>query len=188
MLAKCKSKVSLLPVCWSLLVKDFLCRHTSLTTLVVAGSEQFFGKIIFAALCTIIPGNIIFVRTALLPDKAPALKLVMATAFLAEAAIVAGIFLPLSYYQKKVHAPKEFIPRLLLMLGEGGGGGRSQRHPWLTTKLKYEDLYGRLTSGPKLGFSMGSLGECITYFSSFQVNLLSLFTKFCLKLNSFQLY
>src|SRR5699024_6937249 len=64
-----------------------------------------------------------------------------------------------AYYGETFHRPKKVIVILLTMLG-----GRE----WLWYRMKFDDLYGRLTYGKKIACAVGSLKN-ITYFSALEV-------------------
>ena len=99
------------------------------------------------------------------------------------------IFSPMSYTQVVMHRPHKVIPRLqAAMMGRememkmkiADKGKRKSltttttttttTTAWTRLKLKYDDLYGRLLSGPKLAITIGQLAE-VTYFSTYELLL-----------------
>ena len=163
---KGKKSVKIIPLKRKPLIDNFLVEHTRLCTTVVETSRTLYGPLIFATVLTMIPSNVIFVRRIFLLATPPSLRLIFLLVFVIQSELVLFIFVPLSWCHQVYHCPKRFIPGLLLRISAQNSG-------WMRTKLKYDDLYGRLMSGPKLGLSVGPM-HTITYFSSLEVLLLSL--------------
>ena len=144
----------------------FLIEHNQICYHVTSGSELLSGKTIFATLCTQIPCNVVLVRAIVFQGQfntPPWLQVIMALIVLFQLLLCLAVFLPLSWCHTVYHLPKRFIPQLLLI----NCGGRG----WTRIRLKYDDLYGRLTRGPKIGCSVGPL-HAITYKTSVEVEFM----------------
>ncbi|KAJ6219639.1 hypothetical protein RDWZM_005451 [Blomia tropicalis] len=155
------SMLSWIPFRCRRIIVNQLVEHNRVTYLVISGSRELFGYVLYAYLLTNIPINVYIIRRNLYETqefKDQLLLYVIAFLQLLAAIIV---FIPLAWCAKIYHSPAMFIPILQPML-------RNQ-HGWLLYKMKYEDLYNRLIDrGPKLAVSIGTL-RAITYMASFEV-------------------
>ena len=152
-----------IPASGRLLLERLLCEHNLISYLVISCSDQLFGKVVLATICTQIPINIVFVKKIVIGSEQEtplSFKFLLFIIFAIQLGVFAGIFVPLSWCQSQYHSPKSLVHRLMLATTDSGAW-------WWTLRLKYNDLYGRLVCGPKVAITVGPL-HAITYFSSLE--------------------
>lgn len=151
----------------------FLREHNLISYLVVSCSAQLWGKITLGTVLSQVPINVVFVKKIVYrheqsAENSLALNLLFSLIVAVQGLVLVFIFAPLGWAQKISHSPEKFIPRLMLLLNTATkNGAKSSR--WLSTVFKYNDLYGRLLRGPKIGASVATL-YTITYLSFFEVS------------------
>ncbi|KAH9393224.1 hypothetical protein TYRP_022087 [Tyrophagus putrescentiae] len=131
-----------LPLKSRLVVERHLREHSTTTSIIITGNGRFFGSAMAAFVYTNIPINIFLLSRIVMRHHLTWITL--ATYWLVVAIQLLElvvIFSPMSYTQVVMHRPH-----------------------------KYDDLYGRLLSGPKLAITIGPLAE-VTYFSTYELLL-----------------
>ena len=142
------------------IIDRHLVEHNKVCYYILYGSIAIFGNVMYAFLWTNIPINIILLRRNLFIQNQAVMDFYLIwLIWLCQLAAAMVFFIPLSWDHAVYHSPKKIIVKLQAMMA----GSR-----WMFTKLKYDDLYNRLISGPKLGVMIGPI-DCITYWSSLQV-------------------
>lgn len=145
---------------WKGLLKEHLREHSLVTYYAISGSEALNGPVLYAFLCTNVPINVYLISRTVLGEQQAWVNLaVYWLIVLLQLAALVAVFAPLAWTSSVFHAPKGFIPKLQIM---------TRGRYWLPTKLKYDDLYGRLVRGPKMAISVGSV-TAITYFTTMEV-------------------
>ena len=110
---------------------------------------------------TMVPVNIYFVRRIIFITNTAVDNMIIWFIVIIVLLLAFLCLTMLSWCCSVYHSPKKYIPKLQQMM----------RGPmWRETKLKFDDLYGRLMRGPKVALSIGPLGD-ITYLGSFEVRL-----------------
>ena len=121
--------------------------------MVLRGSEDLFGVILFASLLTQVPVNIYLIRNMIFRNP-PTLILIFIRIVLCFQTLAGCFTISLLAWENQVyHKPKKWIPNLQTMING---------HYWIWYKIKYDDLYNRLVSGVKISITMGPFGllEC----------------------------
>ena len=119
-----------------------LYEHNRVCYLVIAGSDQLFGTIMASFLLTHIPANIYVLGKNLFATQQ--LKDMLYFWLIAFAQVIVWLISisPLVWSNKVYHSPKNFIPKLQIMI---------MKNPNLRLfKFKYDDLYNRLIQGPQI--------------------------------------
>ncbi|KAH9405349.1 hypothetical protein TYRP_001197 [Tyrophagus putrescentiae] len=148
------------PVTYRPLFTRFLHDHNLICSLVLTGSRDLFGDILFVFLLTNMPINIWLIRRLFVLNQTTIDHLLLWTVISCQSAALAIVFWPLAYCQKVFHSPKKWI-NLFQLKSKG-----SVR--WLRLKLKYDDLFHRLSTGPKMAISIGPI-DAITFGTALEV-------------------
>lgn len=136
-----------------------LSEHNLVCYLVMRGGKELFSSVLLCFLLTHLPTNVYLIQRNVFaaPPFETMLILWLIIFFQAMAAFV--VFSPLAWVTKVYHSPKQFIPKLqVLMNGKW----------WLLYKLKYDDLLNRLLQGPRMAVTIGSM-QAVTYSSALEV-------------------
>ncbi len=146
-----------LPIRFKPLFEQFIVDHNLTCYLVVEGSRRLFGNVLLGFLYTQIPMNVLFLRRIVLFTYTDlTLTVILSIAVFVQLAISANVFLPFAWCCTVYHRPKRFIVKFQ---------GMTRGVAWLPTKIKYDNLYGRLIRGPKIAITIGPLAE-VTYFTT----------------------
>lgn len=133
--------------------------HNKVCYLVVAGSNELFGAVLFSFLVTNVPINIFCIRQLVFFKtnftEKYLISFTMAMQFFALAAVMG----PPAWCSVLYHSIARQIPKLQVLMN-----GR----PWLLLKLKYDDFLNRMLYGCKIAIFMGPAGP-ITYSSALEV-------------------
>ena len=155
------SMLSWIPFRCRRIIVNQLVEHNRVTYLVIAGSRELFGYVLYAYLLTNIPINVYLIRRNFYKQQDFIDKLMLSLIIFFQMLISLLIYLPLAYGNNVYHSPAKYIPFLQTMLRDRKG--------WLWYKMKYEDLYHRLVdNGPKLAISIGPV-RAITYMTFCEV-------------------
>ncbi|KAI2795479.1 hypothetical protein BLOT_016694 [Blomia tropicalis] len=145
------------------IVYNQLHEYNRITSLVLDGSNQIFGSVLYYFLLTNMPINIFLLARNVFEDQSTVeefLSWMIATCQLVSMFIVFSL---LSWSTAVYHKPAKFIPVLQPMLKRNSN--------WLWYKIKYTDLYHRLVdNGPKIGVAFGDM-HTVTYVSSLEALL-----------------
>ena len=155
-----------------------LHEHNRVIYLMICGSRELFGWVLFAFLFINLPININLIRRNIFTKRLkPIESLILWFICFIQIFISFIVLCPLAWCCKVYHTPKKFIPSFQLMTIISSNQQQSiecnitnQKNGWLWYKLKYDDLYQRLLYGPKFAISIGPVKE-ITYFNSLEVNI-----------------
>ncbi len=149
-------------------VSNHLVEHNKVCYLVVRGCIELFGGVLLAFICTHLPVNVFLLRRNILLSNSSVvgdtIPWVIIYFQLAAAVIV---FAPLAWCAEVYHAPKRFIPRLMGVMGRNSSDKHTKPSRWLLMQMKYDDLYGRLTRGPKIAINIGPV-ESITFLTALE--------------------
>ena len=146
-----------LPIRFKALFEQFIADHNLTCYLVVEDSRRLFGNVLLGFLYTQIPMNVLFLRRIVLFTYTDlTLTVILSIAVFVQLAISANVFLPFAWCCTVYHRPKRFIVKFQ---------GMTRGVAWLPTKIKYDNLYGRLIRGPKIAITIGPLAE-VTYFTT----------------------
>ncbi|KAJ6219467.1 hypothetical protein RDWZM_005279 [Blomia tropicalis] len=143
------------------IVYNQLQEYNRITSLVLDGSNQVFGAVLYYFLLTNIPINIFLLSRGVFEDQSTIEEALSWTIVYGQLIAMVIVFSLLSWSTAVYHKPSKFIPVLQPMLK-----GNSK---WLWYKIKYNDLYHRLVDdGPKIGVAFGDM-HTVTYVTSFEV-------------------
>ncbi len=190
-----KTERYLSPNC-RLTVERHLAEHNTVSYLILAGSERMFGNATAAFVYTNaspvfcsriflkyftylqIPINIFLLARIVFQRHQMWFTLATYWTVVAIQLLeLVVVFSPVSHAHIVLHKPAKMIPHLqaAMMMVDGCGGLTKKKHTkaasmsaWTRLKLKHDDLYGRLLSGPKLTATCGVQFE-ITYFGFYEV-------------------
>ncbi|KAJ6220374.1 hypothetical protein RDWZM_006186 [Blomia tropicalis] len=161
---ECRLKMPLSPyVSWRnrSTIKNQLQEHNIVTSLLISGSRELFGKLLYVFFLINVPINVYLIRRNLYKQQEFIDKLMLSLIAFFQLLVSLVIYLPLAYGNSVYHSPAKYIPFLQTML--------RGRKGWLWYKMKYEDLYHRLVdNGPKLAISIGPV-RAITYMAFCEV-------------------
>ncbi|KAI2799985.1 hypothetical protein BLOT_012196 [Blomia tropicalis] len=122
------SMLSWIPFLFRRIIVNQLVEHNRVTYLVISGSRELFGYVLYAYLLTNIPINVYIIRRNLYETQEFKDQLILyVIAFLQLLAAII-VFIPLAWCAKIYHSPAMFIPILQPMF-------RNQ-HGWLLYKMK----------------------------------------------------
>lgn len=144
------------------IVRRALAKFHQVCYLTLAGNRTLFGRILLAYLITNVPLNIgcifqlAFGNKSYQPYSFQTFILQMVIFYQFWAAVT--VFYPSAWSSAKMHEPSKMMPLMVEMINESH----------LTTKLKVDDLFLRLTWGPKLASQVGPIRQ-VTYQTSFEV-------------------
>ncbi|KAJ6215886.1 hypothetical protein RDWZM_010386 [Blomia tropicalis] len=144
-----------IPSRYQRIVDDQLDDYIRVTTLVLNGSRDLFGTILYNFLMTNIPINIyLLVRNVF--QHPSEIEVVLVWIMIAAQLLAATVVLSLLSWSTAVYQkPANFMPVLQPML--------KRSKCWLWYKMKYADLYHRLIDdGPQIGVSIGPI-QTVTY-------------------------
>src|SRR5699024_2066514 len=136
------------------------------TSYLVDGGEKLFGALMFAFVLTNLPINIYLLRKIMFTPTGmlPYIRLLYYLLFLVHTAIFALLMLPISWASTRLHEPKRWLSKAQLV---------NTHSKLLWHRLKVDDLFGRLVSGPKISIYMGPSNP-ITFKTTLEVLSLSL--------------
>ncbi|KAH9393951.1 hypothetical protein TYRP_021076 [Tyrophagus putrescentiae] len=137
-----------------LIFSQFLRDHNRICFFVLQGSRDLFGGALYAFLMTMIPIHIYAIRRWTFTRQDAIDHLLTATVLSIQTAALVIVLGPLAHGHKVFHSPKKWVNNFQLKSSYGTGCSRSS---WLRLKLKYDDLFHRLSFGPKVAVSMGPM-------------------------------
>ena len=150
-----------IPLPCRMIISNQMFEHNRVTYLVISGSRELFGYILYSYLLTNLPINVYLLRRNVFEQQELEEQLLIWLVILLQLLASMIVFGPLAWCAEVYHSPEKFIPILQPMLRGPRG--------WLIYKMKYEDLYHRLIDdGPKLAVSIGPV-RAITYMASLEV-------------------
>ena len=149
-------------MCFKLkLIKRKLKNH-QICYLVVAGSDELFGAVLFTFLITNVPINIYCIRNLVFLRLDPIIVATFYFMITVQFVALVTVFGPPAWCCAVYHAPKKWIFQLQIRLSGP---------PWCLLKLKYDDLLNRMLYGSKIAIYMGP-NSPITYMSALEVSIL----------------
>lgn len=137
------------------IVSNQLVEHNKICYLVLQSSSEMFATVLLLFICNHLPINVYLLRRIVLigiEDKIDNAIIWFLIAFQTCAAFI--IFAPLAWSSWVHHRPKGFMSKLGFLL--------SKDNRWFVLQMKFDDLFGRLVSGPKVAVSIGNLKPVTT--------------------------
>lgn len=143
------------------LVDECLREHNHLTYLILYGNRHLFSWIMYGFLNTNVPINVYLISSSTVGREEPLMHVYLYWwCIVLQLLAFTFSFIPLAWCCSVFHKPRKSIPTLQGMI---------KGHFWMDSKLKYDTLYGRLLSEPKLAITVGPL-VAITFMSTFDVS------------------
>ncbi|KAH9397296.1 hypothetical protein TYRP_003606 [Tyrophagus putrescentiae] len=133
------------------LFRQFLRDHNLICFFVLQGSKDLFGGVLYAFLMTNIPIHIYGIRRWFFIRQDAIDHLFTAAILFSQTVALIIVLLPLALCHKVFHLPKKWMNNFQLK-----SSGKLSK-PWLRLKLKYDDLFHRLSYGPKMAVNMGPI-------------------------------
>ncbi len=146
-------------VCCSAIETAFRRNH-QVCYLTMAGNQQVFGRITACFLLANIPVNIHCVSQLVLAKNGTYETIIFSLIIFYQFLTAWFVFYPSAKGTMRLHEPAKMMP---LMVGLMGG------QKWLPLKLKMDDLFYRLTWGPRIAAQVGPIKQ-ITYQSTLDVS------------------
>lgn len=141
-------------------IDQMIRKHNKICYLVVRGSEDLFGSVMFVFLLTNVPINVYIFWRIIFQKRTLIDMFVYWIVILLQVGAAITVFSPLAYSCGVYHSPKKFLLVIQKHL---------QGKQWVQRKLKIDDLYFRLIQGPKLAVSIGFL-RAVTYLATLEVS------------------
>lgn len=125
----------------------FLVEQNKIVVDIMRSNREVWSRVLFAFFLTNIPGNI-YICTRLAIDSLARLeKSILWFALMAQVMAAVMVLFPLASYLKTIHDSAKCLVSVQYHIGSD----------MLWYKLKIDDLFKRLTSGPKYGVTIGPM-------------------------------
>lgn len=133
--------------------------HTSIAYKVIYSNRNLWGDALFSNLLVAIPSNSYMVCLLLLENRFNYFdRLAILTTITIHLILTAIPMIQMASVSGQLHATRKHIVSIQAGMGK----------KYLSSKLKYDDLFGRLTYGPRQGFTLGPMFS-LSYNSLFEV-------------------
>lgn len=126
-------------------LEHFFTEHSRVCIDVLKGNRELWSRVALSFLCTMLPPNVYLLLTITFERLQPFEAVVITTVLVGQSIATGLVLWPMASFVSVVHNSARYLVAVQMAIGPH----------FLSHKLKYDDLFGRLVRGPLYGVTIG---------------------------------